>query len=115
MSNMANGKNLIHGKHFWESAKTKKGHLSTMMRCCEVELEKMQRTGQVAAPFFFERAAVLLRKEKRYAEEIAICEKYITSVATKYRPPAGRQRPQFSALRKRITKAKELLAKHKPI
>lgn len=54
--------------------------LAIMLRCCEAEEENYwsQRQGErlCAAPFYFERVAILSRKAKDYAFEIDICERW---------------------------------------
>jgi hypothetical protein len=44
----------------------------------------MDLVGLVAAPFYFERVAILARKEKKYSLEIEIIEKYISSIRQFY-------------------------------
>lgn len=55
-----------------------KDDLSIMQACVRAETENywMQSEGHriMAAPFFFERAAILQRKAKNYEAEVAVCE-----------------------------------------
>ena len=57
---------IVDGKQTWEHASESKNNLEVMLRCCHAELETMKRAKVVAAPFNFERAAILLRKNKQY-------------------------------------------------
>nr|MDU9043250.1 hypothetical protein [Candidatus Electrothrix aestuarii] len=51
-----------------------------MKKCCDAELRTMEKTGLAPAPYYFERVAILSRKEKNYQQEIDYCELYITMV-----------------------------------
>ena len=66
---------LIHQKH----------NLEVMLQCCCAEESTYwsQPKGSriCAAPFFFERAAILLGKQKAYAEQIQICDRWESIVA----------------------------------
>jgi len=64
----------VEGIPIYEIAETHKNDLPMMLRCCKEELKNMARTGQVAAPFCFKRAAILAKKAKNYELEIKICE-----------------------------------------
>jgi len=82
----------------------------------------MKLTGLVAAPYYFERVAILYRKQKKYALEINICEKYIGIVNSYYRKIKDlttvadiRKGPRYQAIVKRLPKAKELMAKSRDI
>lgn len=109
--------NLVEGQQTWEVAEEKKNDLEAMKKCCDAELKTMAIADIVAAPYYFERVAILSRKEKNYAQEIAYCEKYIQLVEAYYRKhgTAGiadvRKGPRFQAIQKRLPKAKELLAR----
>lgn len=78
------GADLVDGKRAWQHAKTSKDDLEVMLKCCDAELKTMKVAKVVAAPFYFERAAILLRKAKRYDEEIEICQRYVRAVETHY-------------------------------
>ena len=118
ITELADASNLVDGSPTWEHAEQGKHDLQTMLRCCTAELETMMRTGFVAAPYYFERAAILLRKEKDFDQEILICEQYITAVENHYREKAGsgfadvRKGPRYQAIRSRLAKARILRDKH---
>ena len=66
------------------------------------------------APFYFERVAILARKEKRYYLEVEICEQYIEITdrifgSTALGVKAG---PRYLAIANRLLKARDLLKKH---
>lgn len=111
------GANLVDGHQTWVSAEFKKDDLDHMKKCCNAELETMQKAGLVAAPFYFERVAILSRKAKNYRDEVYYCEKYISAVETYYRLNGARgvadvrKGPRFQAIAKRLPKAKALLAR----
>lgn len=62
----------------------KKDDLEVMKACMRAEVENYWRQPQgnrlCAAPFFFERVAVLQRKAKNYEAEIAACEEWLKIV-----------------------------------
>ncbi len=66
------GANLVDGLQTWQHAETSKDNLDIMLKCCEAELRTMEKAKVVAAPFYFERAAILFRKTKQYDREIEI-------------------------------------------
>lgn len=120
----AGGANLVDGKPTWHFAKEKKDDLNYMTRCADAELATMKATGLPAAPYYFERVAILLRKNKQYGEELQYCERYIHLVEQFY---AGqdtskmadiRQGPRYKAITARVPRAKALLetsiSKNKP-
>lgn len=97
-----------------------------MLRRCEIEEASYWRQPKgeraCAAPYFFERAAILLRKSKDFAGEIAICERW-KAIADDYKKqPLVRAKqaalvhkgPRSAAILARLSKAKELLKKQKP-
>ena len=110
------GANLVDGLQTWQHAETSKDNLDIMLKCCEAELRTMEKAKVVAAPFFFERAAILLRKTKQYDQEIEICERYVHAVEAYYSSVAKvyeadvRKSPRFRAIEARATKAKLLHA-----
>lgn len=117
MTEMMNGENLVAGKPTYEHANAGKHNIELMMKCCEAELKGMELAGQIPAPYYFERVAILSRKEKNYRQEIDYCEKYINAVddyfekhdwanVTKSTPEAW-----YGKFKKRLPKAKALLAK----
>ena len=57
--------------------------LSEMVKNCRNEIIKSNESGIMPSPKYFEQVAVLSRKEKRYEDEVAICEMYI-DIAEQY-------------------------------
>jgi len=108
------GANLVEGKPTWQHAEASKDNLDVMLKCCEAELKTMETAEVVASPFFFQRAAILLRKGKQYDQEIAICERYVHAVEAYYSSVAKayeadmRNGPGFKAIEARVTKARLL-------
>ena len=117
ISELTDGANLVDGNQTWELAAEKKHDIEYMKKCCDAELKTMEAVGIVAAPYYFERVAVLSRKEKNFRQEIHYCETYIRLVEDYYakRGMEGiadvRRGPRFRAIVARIPKARELLAK----
>ena len=115
----AGGVNLVEGMQTWELAGARKDDLECMLACCSAELKTMQLAGFVAAPFYFERVAILYRRAKRYEAEIAICDEYTDAVEAFYRDRGTmshadvRRGPRFLAIRKRRETALRLLANPK--
>lgn len=66
---------------------SRKDDLSVMLKCCDAEEENYwsQPCGSriCAAPFFFERAAILLAKQKRFSDEVSTCDRW-TRIAEDY-------------------------------
>ena len=102
-----------------------KNNLETMLRCCDAEDAAYwaQPEGQrlCAAPYYYERAAILSRKIRDYAGEVQICERW-KAIANDYKKqPLVKARqaalnhkgPRAEAILSRLTKAKELLKKQK--
>ncbi|WP_318357628.1 hypothetical protein [Enterobacter sp.] len=112
-----NGQLLVSGQATYELAETHKHDFEIMKKCCLAELENMKITGLIAAPYYFERAAILARKERDYAFEVEIIETYINEIATFYKAKSIRigegvmAGPTYKALEKRLVKAKQLLMK----
>ncbi|MDS6675157.1 hypothetical protein [Enterobacter hormaechei] len=118
LTESTNGELLVDGTETYNLAQTHKNDLHTMMRCCDSELKKMDLVGLVAAPFYFERVAILARKDKNYSLEIEIIERYISSIGKFYNENglqlgegvmAG---PRYKAIEGRLSKAHELLLKN---
>jgi len=110
----------VEGKETWEYAKKDKDDLVVMKKCCDAELEAIKKPSfvpYVPAPFYFERVAILSRKEKNYKQEIYYCEKYIKAIDKLFKQKAyrntadARKSPRYKAIIKRLPKAKELLEK----
>ena len=118
ISEVTDGANLVEGKQTWELAEDKKHDLSYMKKCCDAELNTMDKAGMVPAPYYFERVAILSRKEKNYAQEVAYCQKYIEVVERFYEANGTegyadvRKGPRYKAIVKRLPKAIELLRKN---
>ena len=117
ISEVTGGANLVDGRQTWELAREKKDDLEAMKRCCDAELKTMEKAGLVPAPFYFERVAILSRKNKNYQQEIFYCEQYIEKVESFYSINGTegvadvRKGPRFKAIVKRLPKAKEFYAK----
>ncbi|WP_313237903.1 hypothetical protein [Delftia acidovorans] len=95
------------------------GHdVAVMLACAKAEADSYwsQTPGSrsSAAPGCFERAAILLRKQKRYAEEVRICEEWVEisqSIAKEYPDFAHIPWPCSDAIHHRLAKARILLSK----
>lgn len=118
IAEVTGGANLVDGKQTWELADNKKHDIEAMKRCCDAELKTMDKAGLVPAPYYFERVAILSRKEKNYKQEIFYCEQYIEKVEAFYSKNGAegvadvRKGPRYQAIVKRLPKAKELYDKH---
>ncbi|WP_320663881.1 PspC domain-containing protein [Prochlorococcus sp. MIT 1223] len=79
LGELTGGATLLDGKQTWQiiDDKEAKQDLGKMLACCQAELAGMYATGNVPAPAYFERAAILFRKDKLYEKEIQVCEFYI--------------------------------------
>lgn len=116
VAEVTGGANLVEGKQTWELADNKKDDIDYMKKCCYAELKTMETADLVAAPYYFERVAILSRKIKNYEQEISFCERYMAAVEAYYQRHGiegmadVRQGPRFQAIVKRLPKAKELLA-----
>ncbi len=119
IAEVTDGANLVDGKQTWELAEEKKHDIDAMKRCCDAELKTMDKAGMAPAPYYFERVAVLSRKEKNYEQEIFYCEQYIEKVEEFYSKNGAegmadvRKGPRYQAIVKRLPKAKELYAKQR--
>ena len=116
VTEVTGGANLVEGKQTWELADNKKDDIDYMKKCCYAELKTMETADLVAAPYYFERVAILSRKKKNYEQEVSFCERYIAAAEAYYQRHGiegiadVRQGPRFQAIVKRLPKAKELLA-----
>ena len=119
IAEVTDGANLVEGKQTWEYAEEKKHDIEYMKKCCDAELKTMEKAGLVPAPYYFERVAILSRKEKNYQQEIGYCESYINAVEGFYEKFGTkgmadvRKGPTYQAIVKRLLRAKELLFKSK--
>ena len=117
IAEISDGANLVDGRQTWEFADEKKHDIEYMKRCCDSELKTMETVGLVAAPYYFERVAILSRKAKDYRQELRYCETYIRLVENYYAKHGAkgkadvRKGPTFQAIVARIPKARELLVK----
>lgn len=113
----------VGGVPTYELADTGKHDLATMLACCDAEESNYwkQPAGErmCAAPYCFERVAMLCRKAKDYQGEIAICKRW-KAIAKDYgaqpsvRNGWGAQVHKGAreiALVNRAKKARELMAK----
>ena len=55
-------------------AETHKNDLPVMLRCCEEELNILMTAGRAPSSYYFERAAILARKENNFKLEVKIYE-----------------------------------------
>lgn len=102
-------------------AQTHRHDVAVMLACAKAEADSYwaQPPGSrvSAAPGCFERSAILLRKQKRYAEEVRICEDWVEisdSIAKEYPDSAHVPWPCSDAIRHRLAKAREFLIKSLP-
>lgn len=116
IAEVADGANLVEGKQTWELAEEKRDDIEYMKRCCDAELKTMAVAGIVSAPYYFERVAILSRKQKNYRQEVEYCELYINSVESYYKmgntehEADVRKGSRYKAIVARLPKAKKLLA-----
>ncbi len=119
IAEVTEGANLVKGKQTWEYAEEKKHDIEYMKKCCNAELKTMEKGGLVPAPYYFERVAILFRKEKNYQQEVDYCENYINAVEGFYKKYSTkgmadvRKGPRYQAIEKRLPKAKELMSQLK--
>lgn len=105
------------------SSVVKKNQLSdtdihSVVKSCRDEIQKSEDSGIMPSPKYFEQVAVISRKEKRYENEIAICELYI-GLVKQYAAKNKLSRAEFSdqvlptctPLYKRLHNAKTMLSK----
>jgi len=93
--------------------------LNRVVDFCRDEVQKVVDTGIMPSPKYFEQAAVISRKEKRFENEIAICDMYI-NVAKQFaiRNKLSRSEfyefilPKCAPLYKRMYYAKDKLFKN---
>ena len=114
ITEVTDGANLVNDKETWEHAEDKKHDLDTMKKCCDAELKTMEKAGIVPAPYYFERVAILSRKEQNYEQEINYCSLYIDVVDEFYKNNSAqhmadvRKGPRYKSIVRRLEKAKEL-------
>lgn len=121
IAEVTEGANLVEGKQTWEYAEEKKHDIEYMKKCCDAELKTMEKADLVPAPYYFERVAILSRKEANYQQEVDYCENYVNAVERFYKKHGTKGRadvregPRYQAIVKRLPKAKELLSKSRQI
>lgn len=115
----------VNGTPTYELAEIAKHDPAAMLACCAAEADfywGQPEGGRLcAAPYYFERAAILLRKAKDYSGEIDVCERWNAIVNDYKRQPMVKSRqaasahkgPRSEAILARMKKAKELLRKGK--
>lgn len=115
LADLSGGENLVDGKHTHEHAKDKKHDLATMKKCCHAELKQMKKAGTVPAPFYFERVAILSKKEGNYEQEVKYCEVYLKAVEQFYEHYGTQGRadvrkgPRYKSIKERLPKARKRL------
>ena len=121
IAEVTEGANLVEGKQTWEYAEEKKHDIEYMKKCCNAELKTMEKGGLVPAPYYFERVAILSKKEKNYQQVVDYYENYINAVERFYEKHGTKgmadvkKGHRYLAIVKRLPKAKELLSKSKQI
>lgn len=117
VAEMTGGANLVDGKQTWQLADEYKHDLPKMLDCCKAELLTMEQAGLIPAPFYFERAAILLRKAKEYESEVKLIELYLSAIDA-WNQANGNRRPsggggRHDKILQRYEKAKQLANKDK--
>ena len=79
INKITDGAYTIDGKPLYEWADEKKHDIDFMKRCC-VQILQSPTGSLMPAPYYFQRVAILSRKQKDYEQEILYCEKYIELV-----------------------------------
>lgn len=108
---------LIDGEDYVEKAEEKKHDIEYMKKCCALELKKMKEKNEVPAIFYFERVAILSKKEKNYEQEVKYCEDYIKALDEFYENNKDssesdvRKTAKYHSLVKRMEKAKDLISR----
>ena len=103
----------VEGVPTYELAEQSKHDLEVMLACCEAELKNFHTNSwQLApAPFYCDRATVLLSKMKRWTELIEVAEAYLCALdeykknATKHHAKVWLS-PTVSKIKQRLAKAK---------
>jgi len=119
IAEVTEGSTLVEGKQTWEYAKERKHDIEYMKKCCHAEFKKMEKAGLVPAPYYFERVAILSRKERNYQQEVSYCERYIDAVEGFYKKYGTkgmadvRKGPRYKAIVRRLPKVKKLVSKTK--
>lgn len=106
LTELTGGANLVQGKPYWELAKTHKHDIDVMTECCLVQLKMMEQANEKPAPYYFERVAILSRKQKDYQKEINILELYHSMMARYWELNIRQQR--YPLFEERLQKARLL-------
>lgn len=99
------------------TAQADKHDIDAMKNACETELKKKRSRTDIPVPYFFERTAILSRKEKNYSQEIDYCERYINMTDAFYKKHGIegltdiRNGAKHRAIVERLPKARALLQK----
>ena len=115
VSELTGGANLVDGKQCWQLADDFKHDLPKMLECCHAQLKTMEQAGEMPAPYYFERAAILFRKEKKSIQEVQIIDLYLKAIEA-WNNANGNKCPNGGGARHlkivaRLAKAKQLAAK----
>lgn len=78
---------------------------SILLMLLDANEEESRKEGWGVAPWYYEQLAILYRKQKRYADEVAILERYDQQKKAPGAKPVK--------LKERLGKAKELAAKER--
>lgn len=109
--NKRNGEELVDGLPIWEHVDRIKSLMGDdrtdearelLLKCVEATEAYSRETGHGVAPYYYERLAVLYRREKKLAEEVEILERYDGQ-----RKAPGSMPAQLAA---RLVRASELLS-----
>ena len=119
VSEMTGGANLVDGQQTWELADEFKHDLPKMLECCYAELRTMEQAGLIPAPFYFERAAILLRKAKQHESEVKLLDLYVSAISA-WNQANGNAKPMGAGKRhekilQRYEKAKQLASKQRAL
>jgi hypothetical protein len=111
----------VGGKPTYELPESSKNNIDVMRLCCDAEesnyWSQVEGARICAAPFYFERVAILNRKNKDYTSEISVIDRWKAIIGDYKSQPmvrAGRAAlvhmgPRSIAIAARLSKAKDLL------
>lgn len=106
LAELTDGANLVGGRQTFECIEEGKNDIDTMLDCCRAELRQHATVG--AAPYYFDRAAMLFNKAKQYELAAKICEVYLSLDHEEY---FFANSPKVNSIRKRLEKAQKALVK----
>lgn len=108
----------VGGVPTYELAEQGKDDLDLMLTCCESEIKAFRENNEelAPAPFYFERATILLKKEKKWEELIEVAEQYFSAIEEykkKAKPYSAKVwlSPSQETIRKRLDLAYSKLKK----